>query len=172
MNSLNRSIAVQNAGLILLQNYFIMLFERLNLVNEKSFVSEKAQLDAVHYLQYIVTGLTETEESFLTLNKVLCGLPLSAPVKSSIIIPDTHKELIEGMIQSSIGNWEAIGKTSVNGFRGNWLARKGVLKEEEDRWSLTVEKRPYDILMAKSPFPFSTIKFPWMQKTLYVNWLF
>ncbi|MDD5186551.1 MAG: contractile injection system tape measure protein [Paludibacter sp.] len=172
MNSINLSIAVQNAGLILLQNYFIMLFERLNLVNERSFVSGKAQLDAVHYLQYIVTGLTETDESFLTLNKVLCGLPLSAPVKSTIIIPETHKELIEGMIQSSIGSWEAIGNSSVNGFRGNWLAREGVLREEEDRWNLSVEKRPYDILIAKFPFSFSTIKFPWMQKPLYVNWSF
>jgi len=165
-------IAVQNAGLVLLQSYFVMLFERLNLVNERSFVSEKAQLDAVHYLQYIVTGATETEESFLILNKVLCGLPLCAPIKSGITIPETHKELIGEMIRSSIGHWEAIGKTSVDGFRGNWLVREGVLKEVEDHWSLNVEKKPYDILLGKSPFSFSIIKFPWMQKPLNVNWAY
>jgi len=163
-------IAIHNAGLVLLQNYYIMLFERLNLVNNKSFVSEKAQFDAVHYLQYIVTELTETEESFLSLNKVLCGLPLSVPVKSSITIPETDKELIEGLIRSAIEYWNAIGKSSVNGFRENWLAREGVIKEEEDHWSLTVEKRAYDILIAKYPFSFSIIKFPWMQKPLLVTW--
>lgn len=165
-------VKIHNAGLVLLQNYYIMLFERLNLVNNKSFVSEKAQFDAVHYLQYIVTELTETEESFLSLNKVLCGLPLSAPVKSSITIPETHKELIEKLIRSAIEYWNAIGKSSVDGFRGNWLAREGVLKEEEDHWSLTVEKKAYDILIAQSPFPFSIIKFPWMQKPLFVTWPF
>jgi len=165
-------IAVQNAGLVLLQNYYIMLFERLNLVNERRFVSEKAQFAALQYLQYIVTELTEVEESFLTLNKVLCGLSPSAPVKSIITIPETHKELIERLIRSSIECWEAVGKSSINGFRRNWLVREGVLQEGEEHWSLTVEKRAYDILIARSPFSFSIIKFPWMQKPLYVTWPF
>lgn len=170
MNSVKMEIMVQNAGLVLLQNYFTMLFMRLNLINEGKFVSEQSKEDAVHHLQYIVTGLTDSQESSLTLNKILCGLPLSAPVKSNISISETQKDLIEGMINSSIRHWTAIGYTSVNGFRHIWLAREGVLKEEEGHWRLTVEKRGYDILIAQCPFSFSTINFPWMQKPLYVNW--
>ncbi len=170
MNSLDMGIVVKNAGLVLLNNYLTILFERLNLINEGKFISEQSQEDAVHYLQYIVTGLTDSRESSLILNKILCGLPLSAPVKSNIFISETQKDLIVGMINSSIEYWRAIGNSSVNGFRDNWLAREGALKEEKGRWSLTVEKRAYDILISQCPFSFSIINFPWMQKPLYVNW--
>ena len=165
-------IAVPNAGVVLLNSYFLILFERLKLVEDNSFVSDEARLDAIHYLQYIVTGMTKTEESFLALNKVLCGVSLSQPIREEIQMLSEHKHLIEGLIEAGIGYWSAIGATSIQGFRGNWLVRNGVLREEEDRWSLIVEKRPYDILMLKSPFSFSIIKLPWMPKPLHVTWPF
>ncbi|MEP5341098.1 MAG: contractile injection system tape measure protein [Algibacter sp.] len=163
-------IDVPNAGLVLLNTYFPMLFERLELLKDKQFVSEDARINAVHYLQYVVTGLSHTEESLLTLNKIICGIALQQPIKDSIEISDKEKTLIEGLLKSAMGYWEAIGSSSVLGFRGNWLVRNGVLREEEDRWSLTVEKRPYDVLLIKSPFSFSIIKFPWMQKPLHITW--
>ncbi len=169
---LRQGIAIPNAGLVLLNTYFIMLLERLGLLEDKAFKSIDAQLDAIHYLQYLVTGLTQTEESFLTLNKVLCGMAPTTPIKDSIEVSDADKKLVDGLITSAIGYWSAIGKCSINGFRGNWLVREGLLTEEEDRWNLTVEKRPYDILMLKSPFSFSIIRLPWMTKPLHVNWPF
>lgn len=165
-------VPIPNAGLVLLNNYFLMLLDRLGIVKDKAFISDSAQLDAIHYLQYIVTGLTETEESLLTLNKILVGLPPNVPVKSSIEMSEDQKQLIDGMIQAAIHHWTAIGDTSTNGFRGNWLVRDGILRETEDRWELTVEKRAYDILMLKSPFSFSIIKLPWMEKPLHVTWPF
>jgi 7,8-dihydro-6-hydroxymethylpterin-pyrophosphokinase len=165
-------VPIPNAGLVLLNTYFLMLLDRLGIVKDKAFISSSAQLDAIHYLQYIVTGLTETEESLLTLNKVLVGLPPNVPVKSSIEMSEDQKQLIDGMIQAAINHWTAIGDTSTNGFRGNWLVREGILRETEDRWELTVEKRAYDILMLKSPFSFSIIKLPWMEKPLHVTWPF
>ncbi|WP_046744088.1 contractile injection system tape measure protein [Kordia zhangzhouensis] len=165
-------IYIPNAGLVLLNSYFVILFNRLGIIKDNEFVSEQAQLESVHYLQYIVTGLTQTEESLLTLNKVLAGLAPNTPVQDSIDMTDSDKQLIDGMIEAVIQYWSAIGQTSVNGFRGNWLVREGVLKETEDRWELLVEKRPYDILMLKSPFSFSIIKLPWMQKPLHVTWPF
>ncbi len=165
-------IAIPNAGLVLLNAYFLMLLARLEAVNNNAFISETAQLDAIHYLQYIVTGHTETEESLLTLNKVLVGISPFTPVKSSVDMTEAQKELINGMITASISHWTAIGNTSVEGFRGNWLVRDGILRETEERWELTVEKRAYDILMLKSPFSFSIIKLPWMEKPLHVTWPF
>ena len=67
-------VSIPNAGLVMLNNYFLMLLDRLGVTKDKAFVSEEAQLNSIHYLQYIVTGLTETEESLLTLNKILVGL--------------------------------------------------------------------------------------------------
>jgi hypothetical protein len=165
-------IAVPNAGLVLLNTYFLMLFERLELLKDKQFISEAARIDAVHYLQYLVTGHSHTEESLLTLNKIICGIALKQPIKDSIDISDKEKILIEGLLKSAIGYWKAIGSSSVQGFRGNWLVRNGVLREKEDSWNLTVEKRPYDVLLIKSPFSFSIIKFPWMPKPLHVAWAY
>ena len=166
------TIPVRNAGLVLVNNYLTMLFVRLGLTNDQGFIEPEMQLRSVHYLQYFVTGLTHTEEHLLPLNKVLCGLALPQPVADGIIISDEHKDLIDGLIKAMIGQWSVIGDSSVDGFRGNWLVRDGLLSEQEDRWELTVEKRAYDILLQRAPFSFSIIKYPWMDKPLHVNWPF
>jgi hypothetical protein len=67
-------------------------------------------------------------------------------------------------------NWPAIGASSIDGFRGNWFVRDGILVEKEDRWDLLIEKRPYDLLLGQSPFSFSVISFKWMNKPIFVNW--
>lgn len=48
--------------------------------------------------------------------------------------------------------------------------RNGLLNETANRWTLTVEKKAYDLLIQKSPFSFSIIKFPWMEKPLHIDW--
>ncbi len=163
-------LLIPNAGLVLLNAYFIMLFDRLGIVKEKQFITEEAQLDALIYLQFLATGETTAEEHHLLLNKVLCGISLETPVKEGLNISIEQKELMEGLLKSAIGHWSAIGRCSIDGFRGNWLVREGILREEEDRWVLNVERRAYDILILKSPFSFSIIKMPWMKKPLHVVW--
>ncbi|WP_130735397.1 contractile injection system tape measure protein [Flavobacterium sp. J27] len=171
VNEINSSpIVIKNAGVVLLNNYIEMLMNRLGLLNENQFKDIDSQLKAVHYLQYVVTGLSTTEEVFLPLNKVLCGLQITTPIMESISITEGEKNLIEGLIKAVISYWSIIGETSINGFRGNWLVRDGLLLEKEDRWELTVEKRAYDILINQSPFSFSIIKYPWMEKPLHVTW--
>lgn len=168
----NSGIIIKNAGLVLLNSYIPILFDRLPIVKNNNFLNAAVQLDAVHYLQYVSTGLSDTEESFLVLNKILCGLPINQLVQNGIIITDAQQTLISGLINAVITHWPAIGSSSLSGFRGNWLIRDGLLTEQEDRWELTVEKRAYDLLISKSPFSFSIIKYPWMQKKLHVNWIY
>ncbi len=168
--SLKQGIAVRNAGIVLLNNYISILFERLNLVAENKFISNEHQVRAVQYLQYVITGMQETEEVYLPLNKVLCGLPLTDSVPDFIEIPDHEKQLINGLLQAAISHWPEIGDCSTDGFRGNWLVRDGILVEQEDKWELTVDKRAYDILINRSPFAFSIIKYHWMDKPLHVLW--
>lgn len=165
-------IPVTNAGLVLVNNYIPVLFERLGITHDKNFADETTQCDAVHYLQYLATGSSNTEESLLALNKVICGLSLSQPVKDGIDISEKQQELIESLLQAVIHHWPSIGNSSINGFRGNWLIRDGLLTEQDDRWELTVERRAYDLLISKSPFSFSVIKHPWMNKPLHVNWTY
>ncbi len=163
---------IKNAGLVILNNYIEMLFERLHLTFNREFTSAENQRKAVHYLQYLVTGLSNSEETTLPLNNVLCGLPLTQTVPNGITISDEEKELIHGLLTAAISNWPSVGETTVDGFRGNWLVREGLLQELEDRWELVVEKRVYDLLLHKSPFSFSIIKYPWMEKPLHVIWAY
>lgn len=163
-------IEIKNAGIVLLNSYIPILFERLGLTKQQQFINETNQHDAVHYLQFVVTGLFNTEEHLLLLNKVLCGLPLNHPISNGIELTESQRNLITGLIKAAIGYWPSAGDTSINGFRGNWLVRNGLLFEYEDKWELHIEKKVYDILISKSPFSFSIIKFPWMKKPLHVTW--
>lgn len=166
-------IAVKNAGLVLLNSYIPMLFERLGLLSEdRKFISKESQLSAVGYLQYVATGLADTNDSFTPLNKVLCGLAVTESISTTLTISEENQRLISSLIDAVINHWPAIGQSSIDGFRGNWLVRDGYLTENNDRWELTVERRVYDILINKSPFAFSVIKYQWMEKPLYVNWSF
>jgi hypothetical protein len=163
-------ISIKNAGLVLLTVYLKLLLERLELVNNNQFISKNAQVEGVHYLQFLVTGYAQTEESFLPLNKLICGLKLTESVPNGIDISEENKQLIEGLIQAAVAHWPAIGDSSIDGFRGNWLVRDGLLLEHEDRWELIVDKKAYDILINRAPFSFSIINFEWMPKPIYVIW--
>lgn len=167
---LNEGVAINNSGLVLLNAYFPILFERLGLIKNNSFINMESQLKAAHFVQYLATGIEQTEAQYLVLNKVLCGISTTSPIQDGIKVSNDQKNLMEGLIKSVINHWPAIGQCSLDGFRGNWLIREGILKEEQDYWELTVEKRAYDLLISKSPFSFAIIKFPWMLKPLHVNW--
>lgn len=166
------NVAVTNAGIVIVNSYIKTLFDRLGLLEGNEFKSEEAKEKGVHYLQYIVNGLTVNEEHHLVLNKVLCGIHPSTPILGEIEIAANEKELINGMVKAIINYWPAIGKCSVDGFRGNWIIREGLLSEKDDRWDLNVEKKAYDILLHQSPFSFSIIKHPWMDKPVHVNWAY
>jgi hypothetical protein len=166
------SIPVKNAGLVLLNMYLPILFERLGIMTDRKFNSPDCQSDAVHYLQYLAAEQQDADEEYLVLNKIFCGLPLESPVKKSVEITSETREVTEGLINAVIQYWPVIGETSVSGFRGNWLVREGLVRETDEHWQLTIEKRAYDILLGKSPFSFSVIKYPWMPKPLKVDWPF
>ena len=164
-------ISVSNAGLVILQSFIKPYFEKLGLIKDHNeFVSATAKEDAVHYLQYLVTGQSDTEEQHLVLNKLLCGLETKHPVASGLDISPTQKELGDSLIEAMIGYWPQIGASTVGGFRGNWLVRQGSLTEEEAQWDLVVAERPYDILLQRAPFSYAVTKLPWMLKPLYVSW--
>lgn len=166
----NMPIPIQNAGLVLLQSFFSAYFKRLNLIKDQQFIGEQAQHQAIHHLQYLATGQTATEEQHLALNKLLCGLPLSEPIELDVALTDADKQIGDSLIDAAIGHWPAIGASSIDGFRGNWLVRPGLLKIGDERWELLVEKRPYDLLLLKAPFSYQIINLPWMSQALYITW--
>ncbi len=164
-------IPIKNAGIVILNAYLKVFFLRLALTEKKAFKSPEAQIIAAHCLQNVITGANTDKDSSLVLNKILCGIDVSTPIINGFEISAEQKSLVEGLLKAGIAYWPAIGSNTIDSFRGNWLERDGILLEKKTRWELTVEKRPYDILLHKSPFSFSIIRYYWMQKALHVNWL-
>ena len=163
-------LVVHNAGMVLLHNWLPMLFARLGLLEGQRFASVSAQSHAVHVLQFLATGREDVPEQYLVLNKVLCGLPLDAAVEEAAPLSEHDRATASSLITAAVGAWPAIGNTSVDSFRDNWLVRDGTLQEAADRWELIVERRIIDVLLATAPFSYTFVKHEWMAKPLYVNW--
>ena len=161
-------LPVSNAGIVLCQSYIPVLLERLDLVDQDQFVSPETRLSAVRYLRFLVTGQCDAHD--LSLDKVLCGLPLTVSVEQDFTVSRSDAEMIQGLLESIVNYWPAIGASTIAGFRGNWLVREGILSETSECWNLIVGKRAYDVLLDSCPLPYSVVKLPWMSKPLHVEW--
>ena len=74
-------VPVKDAGVIILNSYYPMLFDRLSLVKKDNhFASQADQMEAVHYLHYLATGSLDADDSQLALDKILCGVHLTTSV--------------------------------------------------------------------------------------------
>lgn len=163
-------IYIENAGLVILSSYFSILFERLSLLENGKFLSSNKQEMAVLLLQYLMLDEPPLNEHHLPLNKILCGLDVSHPIRTDIQINRKDREVIHGLIEAVIGYWSAIGHSTIEGFQGSWLWRKGKLENKEECWELKVEQNSYDMLLDRLPFTLSPIKLSWMEKPLIVEW--
>ncbi len=118
----------------------------------------------------MVDGSTDTPEHLLTLNKILCGVPIDTTVARDVFLTDHERQTVEGMIRGMIQNWSAIGSTSVEGFRESFLQREGRLKLKDGNWQLLVEPRAFDMLLDRIPWGYATIKHAWMHHIVHVDW--
>lgn len=161
---------VANAGVVLLSPYFPRLFSLLGWVEDGVFTGEEAQVRAIFAMQYLTFGQTEFPELELTLNKLLVSWRREEPLPLSAEFTKKEKEVMDSLLEGAMGNWKMMEHTSVAGFRGSFLIRNGVVRETGELWQLTVEEKAYDVLLDSLPWNFSPVKFPWMEKVLYVNW--
>lgn len=166
----SRGFAVNNAGLVLLQAWYPMLFSRLGLVEGQGFASGSARSRAALALQFVASGRENAPEIELPLNKVLCGLELDAELEDAAPLSEHDRRICNDMIAAAVAHWPVIKGSSVDGFRANWLARPGFFRETDERWELGVEQRNYDILIGRSPFSFWHIQYQWMAKPVGVTW--
>lgn len=158
----------QNTGIVLVQQFIPQLLSRLNLLrNDYTFVDDQAQSKCVHVLNYVATGSEITSVRGLEMFKLLCGVELDFNL--AIQLSNRDKEVADSLIKAMIDYWN-IGQVSIGGFRESWLNRGGMMKRSEDAWHLTVERRPFDLLLDKFPFLYTPIKFHWMPKPVYVTW--
>jgi hypothetical protein len=164
------ALQIANAGMVIAAPYLPRLFGMLGLLNGSAFVDEAAAARAIHVLQFLVDGKVEPPEHLLILNKLLCGVPLDRPVPRDIALTDTERQAVDGLIAGMIGNWTAIGHTSVAGMRESFLQREGRITLERDAWKLLVEPRAFDMLLDRLPWSIATLRLPWMDRVLHVDW--
>lgn len=167
------ALFVDNAGLVICAYYLPLFFKGLGLLEEGQFKSSVDEQRAVHLTQFLVTGETHPAEFELMLNKVLCGIPLNAPIERFIELTREEQDEAENLLEYIIKYWTILGNTSPEALRSTFLQRRGKLSYEKSRsgWLLQVEKQGYDICIERLPWTISVIKLPWMPEPLQVEWV-
>ena len=163
-------IDVHNSGVVILHPFLKAYFADLDLLAEGDFISTEARARAVLLLNYLATGEADAAEFDLTLQKVLCGYPLEDTLTSSIILTDKEIAGSDDLLNAVTNHWEPLKHTSIAGLRGTFLQRNGNIEVKESGWLLKVEQKTVDVLLGKLPWGFSTIRLPWMQMMLSVDW--
>lgn len=170
---LSAVFAVHNAGLCLLGPWLVRLFDMLGYLNEekKHFRNTASKVRAVFLLQYIAWGKEmEWRETELAFNRLLTALPGNIPLPKRLYLTEEEKQTADGMVVGVKANWSQMNGTSVEGFRGSFLVREGMLELDEEHWTLRVKEKTYDILLDTIPWSFRQIRLPWLNKYVQVRW--
>ncbi|MBJ7312000.1 contractile injection system tape measure protein [Rugamonas sp. CCM 8940] len=162
-----QGIYIDNAGLVLLHPFLPKLFETLDLSEGERLLRPGRALALLHFL---ASGRTTAPEYALALPKLLCQLPLTAPVEDGVVLTAAECEEAEAMLAAVIRHWTALRSTSADGLRGAFLLRAGKLSERGGECLLQVEPQTADILLADLPWGVSALRLPWMERILWVEW--
>ena len=167
----NGRLYVKNAGLVILSPWYPRLFSMLGFTEQgKGFTDRDVQIRAVFVLQYLLGDEKDCPEFELLLNKLLVGYVQDKPLPRAIEISGEERQALESMLAGVMQNWDKMKNTTLQGFREAFLLREGVLQERQEYWCLTVESRAYDMLLDTLPWGFTSVKYPWMDKPLMVEW--
>lgn len=172
MNNDKNAIRVDNAGLCLLAFCFPRLFSMLGYLDDKkNFKDTESQIRAVFLLQYLIC-LEEKEynEPELELNRLFVSLPISVALPKTFILNNEEKQIANSLLEGVKGNWDKMRNTSLEGFQRSFISRSGWLEEQDETYMLTVDEKVYDILLDSVPWPYRMCRFPWIKKTIMINW--
>lgn len=165
----NAEIFIDNAGLVVLAPFLPRLFTTLGLLEEKQFRTELDQHRAVNMLHFLLTSEEDPVEFMTPLYKVFCGIELSSSLLT-VAMSDAEKAECETFLQSIIAHATVLKNMSVDGFRGSFLLRDGILSARDDHWLVQVERQSYDVVLSQFPWSFEVIKLPWMKRMVMVEW--
>ena len=167
---IKEEVHIQNAGLVLIATYLPRYFSNLKLTSGQKFINRRSSERGVHLLQYIVSESTNRPEYELVLNKLLCGVKPGIPITRDIDITEEEINISEMLLKSVLSNWPALKNTSIAGLRESFLNREAKLQLQDESWKLIVQSKAFDMLLDGLPWSYSTIKLPWMERPIYVDW--
>lgn len=165
------AIYVHAAGLILLHPFLAELFTGTGLWKENRWVSQASPFKAVQLLSFLSYGSEEVPEYKLTFHKILTGMNAATPLPPEApLLPEetaTCTELLEAVLR----HWTALRNTGVDGLREGFLLRSGKVQHTKNSLQLDVERLAQDVLLARLPWGYSTVKLPWLEPLLTVSWI-
>lgn len=161
---------VENAGLVLLWPFLKFFLERRGLVADGRFVDEAARHRAAGLLEFLATGERSPAEYQVTLNKLLCGIEAGRAFDFGEAVSEDEAEECDNLLTAVIGHATILREMTVDGFRGTFLIRKGVLTANAGAWLLRVERKTYDLVLDHFPWSWEWVKLPWMEAPLRVEW--
>lgn len=163
-------LAVRHSGIVLLAPFIKVFFQKVNLLEGTEWKNKEAMYKAVHLLKFLSTGQQKVPEYTLTLEKLFCGLAIEEPVPLDISLEEEFTTEAAVLLQSVIEHWKVLKNTSVSGLQETFLKRDGLISREESGWLVQIERKTLDVLLDSIPWGYSTIKFPWNNYFIYVEW--
>jgi hypothetical protein len=162
---------VDDAGLVILWPFLERFFLSAGVLGEdRGFLDEIAQLQAVALVHSLATADPAPLEFHLPLTKLLCGRSLESDF--ALERPLAPEQLAEGdrLLAAVIDRVPALGEPSIAELRAGFLARPGALGARDGAWLLQVERRPHDNVLDRFPWSWSWVRLPWMPVPLRVEW--
>ena len=163
-------IDVGNAGLVILWPFLRPFFGRLGLLDDDRFRDPAAMHRAVGLLGYLAHADPDPAEYWLPLAKVLCGMDLDEVFDFGPPVTEAEAEECSSLLRAVIGHAAILNDMSVDGFRGSFLIRQGLLGTRDGSWLLRVEGQTYDIVLERFPWTWAWVKLPWMEAPLRAEW--
>lgn len=170
-HEVGEEVIIYNSGLILFWPFLPRLFEVLSLVENGEFVDTVSKNRAVYILQFLVYNEINFPEHQLVLNKLLSGMLPHEHLSQLDELTDDEKDSANSLLHGLINNWDKMKNTSPEGLQETFIQREGILRFKADQITLMVEQKAYDILMQSIAWNISMVKLPWMDKTIYVEWI-
>jgi hypothetical protein len=163
-------IMLQNAGIVLISPYFKHFFQELQLLENHNFISKKAQHKAIHLIKYLATGKTIFDEFDLTLEKLICGIPLNEPVPRKVDFSAHEITEADELLKSVIEHWKVLKNSSPDALRNTFFQREGILQKNELGWQINIERKTQDILLDSIPWGYSMIVPSWNNYIITIDW--
>ena len=160
-------IYIGNAGLCLLAPYLPGFFRNLSLIKDDKILNLNK---AVSLLNYMVDSSKKFADFEVVLPKIFCGAGLDTVFQRFRPSAEDKKQC-HHLLNAVITNWGVLKNTSIEGLQQSFLQRGGKLSRRQDNWLLSLEQKPYDMLLKQLPWSINMIRHTWMKEMVLVEWV-
>jgi hypothetical protein len=86
------------------------------------------------------------------------------------LLNDEDRAEGDALLAAVVEHWAALGKTRIDGLRGSFLRRRGLLRTGDRGWQLRMESESFDVLLGRLPWAVGVVKLPWMPTPMFIDW--